>query len=161
MWHTPTTYSRLVSPQRSGLEDELLLWSITEKRANSDFFCFLGITLLNFVSSGNFWYQIIQGFQGYLGYPTFTHFIPIVRMPEAKHCILGAFFTQKYNLFHLLTQVYNTYNNSDNNRSNPLKLNVFSSNETPRARIRPLESAPFKYFTVIRQKLSCIHGNQQ
>ena len=31
----------------------------------------------------------------------------------------------------LLTQVYNTYNNSDNNRSNPLKLNVLLSNETP------------------------------
>ena len=31
----------------------------------------------------------------------------------------------------LLTQVYNTYNNSDNNRSNPLKLNVFLSNQTP------------------------------
>ena len=31
----------------------------------------------------------------------------------------------------LLTQVYNTYNNSDNNRYNPLKLNVFSSNQTP------------------------------
>ena len=31
----------------------------------------------------------------------------------------------------LLTHVYNTYNNSDNNRSNPHKLNVFLSNETP------------------------------
>ena len=31
----------------------------------------------------------------------------------------------------LLTQVFNTYNNSDNNRSNPLKLKVFLSNETP------------------------------
>ena len=31
----------------------------------------------------------------------------------------------------LLTQVYNTYNNSDNNRSDPLKLNVFLSNQTP------------------------------
>ena len=31
----------------------------------------------------------------------------------------------------LLTQVYNTYNNLDNNHSNPLKLNVFLSNQTP------------------------------
>ena len=77
------------------------IWSIPQKGANSDFFSFLGITLLNFVSSGNFWYQIIQGFQGYLAYPTFPHFIPIVKMPEAKNCIFGAFFTQKYNLFHL------------------------------------------------------------
>ena len=75
--------------------------SIPQKGANSDFFSFMGITLLNFVSSGNFWYQIIRGFQGYLAYPTFPHFIPIVQMPEAKNCIFGAFFTQKYNLFHL------------------------------------------------------------
>ena len=47
------------------------VWSIPQKGANSDFFSFFGITLLNFVSSGNFWYQIIQGFQGYLAYPTF------------------------------------------------------------------------------------------
>ena len=77
------------------------IWSIPQKGANSDFFSFMGITLLNFVSSGNFWYQIIRGFQGYLAYPNFPHFIPIVKMPEAKNCIFGAFFTQKYNLFHL------------------------------------------------------------
>ena len=65
------------------------------------FSVFFGITLLNIVSSGNFWYQIIQGFQGYIAYPTCPHFIPIVKMPEAKYCIFEALFTQKYNLFHV------------------------------------------------------------
>ena len=73
------------------IQDWTGIWSIPQKGANSDFFSLLGITLLNFVSSGNFWYQIIQVFQGYLAYPTFPHFIPLVKMPEAKTAFLGHF----------------------------------------------------------------------
>ena len=55
-----------------------------------DSFQFFGITLLIFVSSGNFRYQIIRGFQSYFANPTFPNFIPIIKMPE-KNAALGHF----------------------------------------------------------------------